>query len=151
MSMAFDSNDDNVRSENRSNETMTQPDFLKIPEQIPESCEQTSHTETNANVGRQRKDDETVNSGVNFEVDPFVSTEKFTAPILLPAGKNTRKNKLCYNFQCLSSLWEEGQNVCLDFETDVTSWNQNRSELFVLKNQTVFDTAKQQELILLGS
>ena len=46
----------------------------------------------------------------------------------------------------MSPEWAEGQNVCLDFETDVISWNQNRFEVFVPENETDFEATKQQEL-----
>ena len=134
---------------------MTQPDVLKLPEievesnhneliVSPESGEQNFYTETETSVGRQKKNEPTVNSVVDFLVDACVSTEKFTARILSRAGKNG-KNKSCYNIQYLSPEWAEGQNVCLDFETDVTSWNQNSTEVF-LENETDFETAKQQKL-----
>ena len=108
-SMAIDTNDDNVRSENRSNETMTHPDVLKLSETevetnhnelivSSESGEQNSHTETKASVGRQRKDEPTVNSMVDFQVDPSVSTEKFTARILSRAGKKTGKKQIVLKY-----------------------------------------------------
>ena len=65
-------------------------------------------------------------------------------------GEKTGKNKSCYNIQYLSPEWAEGQNVCLDFETDGTSWNQNSTEIFVLETETDFETAKQQRPTILG-
>ena len=36
--------------------------------------------------------------------------------------------------------------MCLDFETDVISWNRNRFEVFLPENETDFEATKQQEL-----